>query len=101
MYGTTYHGELSPELAAPAFSKNFYRPRFHCESGALIANDPTGRPPSLHMSFQNNAGKSATVDLKGNQPQYSGDLPVDDAAKVFFQHLWEACHCQERPGPAQ
>jgi hypothetical protein len=36
----------------------------------------------------------STVDLKGAQPEYSGDLPVDSTAKAFFERVWRLAHCQ-------
>jgi len=37
----------------------------------------------------------AVIDLTGDQPAYSGALPVDSGAKDFFDRLWKLCHCQQ------
>jgi hypothetical protein len=34
------------------------------------------------------------VDLKGEQPVYVGDLPVDPSAQSFFDQVWKSSHCQ-------
>jgi hypothetical protein len=34
------------------------------------------------------------VDLKGEQPVYLGDLPVDPSAQSFFDQVWKSSHCQ-------
>jgi hypothetical protein len=36
------------------------------------------------------------VDLKGEQPVYLGDLPVDPSAQSFFDRVWKTSHCQEQ-----
>jgi hypothetical protein len=36
------------------------------------------------------------VDLKGEQPVYVGDLPVDPGAQPLFEQVWKLSHCQEQ-----
>jgi VWFA-related protein len=95
-----YHGDLGVDQTAPAFFARFYfNSGFHCEAGKLIPSDPSSsQPPRLRLTFGNQNGLSATVDLEGAQPEYSGTLPVDDSAKAFFARLWYLCHCTSVPG---
>jgi hypothetical protein len=94
-----YHGDLPSEAAAQALFQKSYQPRYHCASGVLTPIDPAGSPPKLRFSLQSSTGKSVEVNMSGKAAEFSGDLPVDDSAKVFFQHLWGLCHCQNLPSP--
>lgn len=90
----TYEGDLSINLAVPAFFHHIYGEKFHCEMGKLIANDPKSRDtPNLVFSFRNPAGLALQVDLAGGQPSYSGGLQVDAKAQAFFERLGKLCHC--------
>jgi len=94
-----YRGDLGIDQTAPAFFAQFYfNNGFHCEEGKLIPSDPSSsQPPRLLLTFENQNGLSATVNLEGVQPEYSGTLPVDDTAKAFFARLWYLCHCTSPP----
>jgi VWFA-related protein len=90
-----YTGDIAVEKSAPALFQQFYTSkRFHCSRGALAADDPAAGAPTLRLTFIDSAGASSIVDLKGEQPEYSGAIPVDDSAKPFFQRLWYLVHCQ-------
>lgn len=41
------------------------------------------------ITITNNDGKSATIDYSGDTVKYSGDLPIDEAAKVFFDAVFK------------
>ena len=89
-----YRGDLAPDLSAKAFFDYAFGERFHCQAGSLVPNDPAGGEPKLQFIAGNHDGKVLTVDLKGDQPQYTGDLPVDPTAKAFFDRVWRLAHCQ-------
>jgi len=94
----SYQGELAVEESAPPFFQNTVAAKFDCENGKLAPRDPASTEvPNLSFVFRNNAGKTAMVDLAGDQPAYSGDLPVDQSARTFFHGLWDLCHCRAAP----
>lgn len=39
---------------------------------------------ALNFLLSNADGKTAVIDFSGQAVTYSGDLPVDEAAKIFF-----------------
>ena len=91
----SYHGDVGIDQGAPAFFKIRYGAKFHCEAGKLVANDAgSNEKPSFLLTFQNSGGPNALVELGGERPEYSGDLPVDASAKGFFDYLWKLVHCQ-------
>lgn len=94
-----YTGDLAIQQAAPAFFSQFYfHQGYSCEAGTLKPNDPKSTDePRMRLTFTNAAGQTATIDLKGDQPEYSGTLPIDDNAKAFFGRLWYLLHCQAAP----
>jgi len=94
-----YRGDLGIDQTVPAFFARFYfNSGFHCEAGKLTPSDPnSNEPPRLLLTFENQNGSRATVNLEGAQPEYSGTLPVDDSAKAFFSRLWYLCHCTAMP----
>ncbi len=89
-----YQGTLSPSATAPVFFAQYFAKDFHCDSGQLVPNSPNGHPPSLTMTFTDLQGRAIKISLKGDQPEYSGTLPIDDSAKSFFGKLWTLTHCQ-------
>ena len=91
----SYHGDIGVDQGAPAFFKSAYGAKFHCDSGKLVANDPTFGAPSFLLTFQNPSGTGVLVELGGDAPAYSGSLPVDASARAFFDYVWKLCHCQQ------
>jgi VWFA-related protein len=89
-----YRGDLALDQSASAFFDYAFGARFRCQTGSLVPNDPAGGQPKLQFIVGNHNGKVVTVDLKGAQPQYSGDLPVDPTAQAFFDRVWRLSHCQ-------
>jgi VWFA-related protein len=92
----TYHGELTIDQGAHAIYANLFGGKYHCEAGSLIPNnisDP-GKP-SLELTLRKADGRKAIIELAGESPAYSGDLPVDSAGRSFFDYLWKLCHCQQ------
>lgn len=51
------------------------------ESGIVVIK---GKAPR-QMLFDNDAGKQAIIDFSGNVVTYSGDLPVEESARLFFE----------------
>jgi VWFA-related protein len=92
----SYQGDLDVDQVAPAFFSSTYGSGFHCKSGNLLPNDTRSAlpPPQLRFAFRSPTGLMAVIDLTGDQPEYSGTLPVDSSAKDFFDRLWKLCHCQ-------
>jgi VWFA-related protein len=92
-----YHsaGEMPLAPAANGFSNYAFGGRFHCQDGHFVGVDPADGQPALRFTFHNHSGKVVVVDLKGEQPVYVGDLPVDASAQLFFDQVWKSSHCQE------
>jgi len=91
----TYRGDLAAALGASGFFQQFFAPRYHCDAGNLVPNDPKATAPKLALVLRGVTGPAVLVDLTGTEPQYTGDLPVDPDAKAFFTEVWKLCHCQE------
>lgn len=66
---------------------------------SIIALTP---PTSITLS---NKGKSATIDFSGDSVKFSGDLSVDESAKVLFECLFGYIHrcnkCYNNPEDKQ
>ena len=90
----TYQGDLAAALGASGFFQQFFAPRYHCDAGNLVPNDPKATTPRLALVLRGVTGPAVLVDLTGTEPQYTGDLPVDPDAKAFFTEVWKLCHCQ-------
>jgi hypothetical protein len=92
----TYRGDLSIDLGAPAFFQSFIAVKYQCQAGALVPKDASSTAtPKLIFRFQGAEGRIAVVDLSGSEPQYSGALPVDAAAKPFFDLVLKLSHCTQ------
>ena len=93
-----YHaaGDMPLDQAANGFSSYAFGGRFHCQDGHFVAIDPADGGPELRFTFHNHSGKMLVVDLKGDQPVYLGDLPVDPSAQPLFDQVWKLSHCQEQ-----
>lgn len=91
-----FEGNLSPDQAAGGFFSYAFGGRFHCQNGHFVGVDPADGVPELRFTFHNHSGKLVVVDLKGEQPVYLGDLPVDPSAQSLFNWVWKSSHCQEQ-----
>jgi VWFA-related protein len=90
-----YRGDIEIERVVPAFFQATYGNGFHCQSGNLTPNVPaSAASPPLRFAFRSPGGIMTVIDLSGDQPSYSGALPVDSSARRFFDRLWKLCHCQ-------
>jgi hypothetical protein len=89
-----FEGNLSLDLAANGFSSYAFGGRFHCQDGHFVPLDPADGEPALRFTFHNHSGKIVVVDLKGEQPVFLGDLPVDPSAQSLFEQVWKSSHCQ-------
>lgn len=91
-----YHpaGDMPLDQSAGGFSGYAFGGRFHCQEGHFVPMDPADGAPELRFTFHNHSGKMVVVDLKGDQPVYLGDLPVDPGAQSFFDQVWKTTHCQ-------
>jgi VWFA-related protein len=107
----TYVGTLGIEVGASAFFDKFLGAKYRCQDGALVSINAA--PPSLKTSPDSAApsasnapaaklafylrsakGPAALVDITGAAPAYSGDLPVDEHARAFFDQVWQLAHCK-------
>jgi hypothetical protein len=86
-------GEMPLEQAANGFFGYAFGGRFHCQDGHFVPVDPADGAPELRFTFHNHSGKLVVVDLKGEQPVYVGDLPVDTTAQSLFEQMWKTSHC--------
>jgi len=93
-----YHpsGDMPLDQAAKGFSSYAFGGRFHCQDGHFVPVDPADGQPELRFTFHNHSGKMLVVDLKGEQPVYLGDLPVNPSAQTLFDQVWKSSHCQEQ-----
>ena len=89
-------GDMPLLQAAKGFSSYAFGGRFHCQDGHFVPVDPADAGPQLRVTFHNHNGKMVVVDLKGEQPVYLGDLPVDPSAQPLFDQVWKSSHCQEQ-----
>jgi len=89
-------GDMPLGPAANGFSSYAFGGRFHCQDGHFVPVDPADGEPALRFTFHNHNGKMLVVDLKGEQPVYLGDLPVDPSAQTLFDQVWKSSHCQEQ-----
>jgi VWFA-related protein len=91
-----YHpeGEMPLNQAANGFSSYAFSGRFHCQDGHFVPVDAADGEAALRFTFHNHNGKVVVVDLKGEQPIYLGDLPVDPSAQPLFDQVWKSSHCQ-------
>jgi len=87
-------GDMPLDQSASGFSGYAFGGRFHCQDGHFVPVDPADGEPLLRFTFHNHNGKQVVVDLKGEQPVYLGDLPVDPSAQSFFDQVWKTSHCQ-------
>ncbi len=87
-------GDMPVDKSAGGFFSYAFGGRFHCQDGHFVAVDPADGEPALHFTFHNHSGKVVLVDVKGEQPVYLGDLPVDPSAQSFFDQVWKSSHCQ-------
>ena len=69
---------------------------FIARTGILFPWTLADGEPALRFTFHNHSGKMVVVDLKGEQPVYVGDLPVDPSAQPLFDQVWKSSHCQEQ-----
>jgi hypothetical protein len=44
--------------------------------------------PPLNITVYGPDGREATIDFGGDAVVYSGDLPVDESAKIFFDAVF-------------
>ena len=87
-------GEMPLTQAANGFSSYAFGGRFHCQDGHFVPLDSGDGEAALRFTFHNHNGKMVVVDLKGEQPIYLGDLPVDPSAQSLFDQVWKSSHCQ-------
>jgi len=92
----SYHGDLGIDLGARGLFGNLFTGKYHCEAGSLVPNDISATAkPNLVLTLRKPDGHKAIIDLGGEAPAYSGDLPVDPSARSYFDYLWKLCHCQQ------
>lgn len=89
-----YQGDLTISQSAPAFFKYAFGAKYRCQSENLVPIDAAGGDAKLQIMFRDHNDKQLTIDLKGSQPEYSGDLSVDATAKDFFDQVWKLSHCR-------
>jgi VWFA-related protein len=87
-------GEMPLDKVAEGFFGYAFGGRFECEDGHLVPVDSADGDPAMRFTFHNHNGRSVVVDLKGDQPVYVGDLPVDPGARSFFDQVWKSSHCR-------
>jgi VWFA-related protein len=92
----SYHGDLGVDLGARGLFGNLFNGKYHCEAGSLVPNDISATAkPNFVLTLRKPDGHKAIIDLGGDAPAYSGDLPVDSTGRAYFDYLWKLCHCQQ------
>lgn len=91
-----YHpaGDMPLDQSARGFSSYAFGGRYHCQDGHFVSVDPADGEPEMRFTFHNHNGRQLVVDLKGEQPVYVGDLPIDPGAQTLFDQVWKLSHCQ-------
>ena len=51
--------------------------------------------PSTTILLVSSSGKQSKIDFGGDRVEYSGDLPVSEAAKIFFEAVFHEKSCCE------
>ncbi|HKS81242.1 MAG TPA: VWA domain-containing protein [Candidatus Acidoferrales bacterium] len=93
----TYSGDIPLNETSTFFFQSFFGPKFHCQSGNLVSNDSKSKAsPILEFRFIDADGRFGVVDLRGAEPQYSGDLPFDASARAFFEAELALCQCRAK-----
>jgi VWFA-related protein len=93
----SYEGDLPVAYTASFFFQSFYAQTFHCQAGNLAPNVADSKTvPNLEFKFVDATGKTGLVDLRGGDPQFSGDLPFDAKARALFQAELPLCHCRSK-----
>lgn len=46
------------------------------------------------LTICNPEGKTVTIDFSGDKIKINGDLPIEEAAKIFFENVHGLCNCQ-------
>ncbi len=49
--------------------------------------------PTHSIKIMNPEGQTATIDFSGDKVTFWGDLPMDEAAKLFFKAVGNLCKC--------
>lgn len=54
--------------------------------------------PTVNLAYSfrivNHEGKKVIIDFAGDKIKISGDLPIEEAAKIFFENVHGLCKCQ-------
>lgn len=53
--------------------------------------------PSRRITVRGDGDRTATIDFTGDHVVYGGDLPVDEAAKVFFESVMVYSQAKDCP----
>lgn len=56
-----------------------------CFQDYLMIDDSNETPPPRNIMVTNYKGQEAIIDFSGDSVIYSGDLPIDESAKIFFE----------------
>ena len=62
---------------------------------SVIQLESTAAPVSA-ISICNSEGKCANIDFRGDKIVYSGELEVDESAKLFFEYFEYLCLKEEK-----
>ena len=56
----------------------------------------TNITPIYAIIIRSPKGKQSKIDFSGDKVTYSGDLPVDEAARLFFDSVNNLCNCKSK-----
>jgi len=68
-----------------------------CCSYCVIADskfidDTVSVVPAYSIRINNPEGKTVTIDFSGDKIKINGDLPIEEAAKIFFENVHGLCN---------
>ena len=68
------------------------------EFSTLLNYDPLfAITPFRNIHFNSSDGRQATIDFGGEAIKYSGDLPVEESAKMFFDAVFRLYKLELKP----
>ena len=51
--------------------------------------------PKHNFEIWNPEGKKAIIGFNGDKVTFGGDLPMDEAVKIFFESVFGLCNCKD------
>ena len=62
-----------------------------CFASTVDSGEIWSIQPATQLIFEGDDGREAVIDFGGDEITYSGDLPVSESAKLFFEAFNNLC----------